>query len=398
MDKRPWLSVIGLGEDGMEGLNEASRNALLASDVIMGPARHMALVAEGHAKRMIWPVPFANGIPRLLEMRGRKVAILASGDPFWFGSGSVIARYLEADEWQSFPGQSCFTLMSNRLGWALENTRCLGLHATPMSRLRPFLAMTQKLIVTLKDGQAVHDLAEYLCSQGFGASHLHIGQSLGGPRERVEYFSANSIEGKFEHPLCAAIDPVGAPNLHKASGLPDVLFQNDGQMTKRPIRALAMSALAPKPGETLWDIGSGSGSIAIEWLLCDPRLRAIAVERDPIRAERIQQNAYDFGVDHAIQITQGSVIEVLDQLDRPDVVFIGGGLSAVLLERLSAMLPPRTRIVAHAVTLESETILTHAQHRLGGTLLRIQLAEAGPLGKLRGWVASYPVVQWVATL
>ncbi len=363
----------------------------------MGPSRHLALLPELTVPSVKWPVPFADGISKLLEMRGKNVVVFASGDPFWFGAGSVFSRHLAPDEWQAFPGISCFALMANRLGWSLENTKCLGLHAAPMSRLRPILSNEERVIVTLRDGEAVKQLCKYLNDVGFGQSEVYVGQALGGPAERVSQFRAHACDGHFAHPLCAAIALKGDGALPLCTGKPDTWFANDGQITKRPVRALALSALAPQKGEVLWDIGGGSGSIAIEWLLHDASLRAVSVEKNSERAAVISQNALDLGVDRLTVMT-GSAPEALDGLPTPDAIFIGGGLSRELIAHLQKITPVGTRIVAHAVTLESEAILAETHARLGGELMRIELSHAKPLGRMRGWSASYPIVQWGVTL
>ena len=181
MSDAPWLTIIGLGEDGPEGLSAASRSVLETASVIMGPPRHLALVTNSTAKMIEWPVPFAKGVDDLMALRGQKTVVLASGDPFWFGAGTVLANRLNANEWQAFPSSSTFSLAANRLGWALERSLCFGLHATPISTLRPHLAHKRQIITLLRDGDAVADLASYLTEMGFGASQLSVFEALGGP-------------------------------------------------------------------------------------------------------------------------------------------------------------------------------------------------------------------------
>lgn len=364
----------------------------------MGPARHLGLLPDLAAERVEWPVPFADGLPMLDAFRGRRVAVLASGDPFWFGAGAVIADRLEPSEWRALPGRSTFSLAAARLGWPLEATLCLGLHAAPVERLRPHLAPGLRAIVLLRDGAAVEALAAYLCAEGFGDSRLTVLEALGGPRERVSTADANSLSGPFTHPVAVAIAVAGTGAvLPAASGIADAFFDTDGQITKRPVRALALSALAPRPFETLWDIGGGSGSIGIEWCLAQPSLRAISIEPRADRAARIRANADRYGLDR-LSVIEGAAPSALDGLDPPAAVFIGGGLSGTLLEDLTARLSPGTRLVAHAVTLESEALMADWHARLGGELLRIDLAEAAPLGAKRGWTPSRPIVQWRAVL
>lgn len=362
----------------------------------MGPPRHLSLLPEGRAERVAWPVPFSDGLEVLDGLRGRPTVVLASGDPFWFGAGSVMARRFEPGEWRAFPGASVFSMAAARLGWPLEKTECLGLHAAPLSRLRPALAPGKRIIVTLRDGEAVSALAAYLDGAGFGASELAIFEALGGPRERRTEGRADALTGEFGHPVCAAIAVAGDGTvLSRGSGQSDAIFDSDGVMTKRPVRALTLSALAPKPFETLWDIGGGSGSIAIEWLLSDPSTQAISIETRADRAERIRDNARDLGVDR-LQVVVGKAPDALGDLARPDVIFVGGGLSDALMDELKGF--TGVRLVANAVTLESEACLIRWQSQLGGELLRIELAQAAPLGPRLGWKSSYPVVQWSVTL
>ncbi|TCM86580.1 precorrin-6Y C5,15-methyltransferase (decarboxylating) [Rhodovulum steppense] len=389
---------MGLGEDGPDGLPPASRAALEAAEIVMGAPRHLALLPDLAAERIAWPVPFADGLPILQALRGRPVAVLASGDPFWFGAGAVIARHFAPGEWHALPAPSTFSLAAARLGWALETTACLGLHAAPLARLRPHLAPGARALVLVRDGAAVGDLARWLSAQGFGESTLWVMEALGGPRERLRRASAGTLDpGDIAHPVCVGLEVAGTgATVPAASGWPDALFAHDGQITKRPVRALALSALAPRPGEHLWDIGGGSGSVSIEWLGCHPAMQATAIEADPARVARIRANADALGADR-LRVVEGRAPEALDDLAPPQAVFIGGGLSEALLSDLWVRLAPGTRLVAHAVTLESEALLARWHGAEGGSLLRIDLAEAQPLGRKRGWRAAYPVVQWSVT-
>lgn len=364
----------------------------------MGPPRHLELIGDTDAEQVAWPVPFADGIDVLRGLKGRKVAVLVSGDPFWFGAGRAISTAFKREEWRALPAPSVFSLAASRLGWPVEDTLCIGLHAAPLAQLRPYLAPSLRAIVLLRDGAAVSDLAAYLASQGFGGSTLSVCEALGGPRERISHVTvAEARKGGFKHPVCVAIEVVGnGVIVPLASGRADDLFETDGVMTKRPIRALTLSALAPCAGEHLWDIGGGSGTIAVEWALAHATCSASVIEQRADRIALIQANADAFGLNR-IAIVQGAAIDVLDGLPAPDVVFIGGGLTAPLLKRITS-LPAGTRIVANAVTLEAEALLaqTHAEH--GGDLMRIEIARATPLGQKRGWTSAYPVVQWSVTL
>lgn len=399
MSETPWLSIIGLGEDGPDGLSTASRKALQAAEIVMGPPRHLALLGETRAETVEWPVPFSDGVDQLISMRGRRVAMLASGDPFWFGAGTSVTKHLEHSEWQAFPAASTFSLAASKLGYALQDTLCIGLHAAPIEKLRPHLKEGLLTIVLLRDGDAVSELSAFLSDAGFADSQLNILEALGGPNERLRtVFAKDALPDDITHPVCVGINVMGnGASLPLASGKPDDWFNNDGQITKRPVRALTLSALAPTAGEHLLDIGGGSGSISIEWMLTHPKNTATIIEANAERAERIKQNAARFGLT-GLNVVLGKAPEAIDGVMPPDATFIGGGLSETLLEKLTSDLPSGTRLVANAVTLESEALLVTWQQRLGGDLLRIELSSVAPIGGKRGWKAAYPLVQWSVTL
>jgi precorrin-6Y C5,15-methyltransferase (decarboxylating) len=386
----PWLTIIGIGEDGLAGLSEASRNALQRAETVFGGERHLKLArVDGRGKP--WPVPFDASC--VMSRRGHPTAVLASGDPFWHGAGGSLAAQLAPDEWVAHPSPSTFSLAAARLGWPLESTICIGLHAAPFERLVPLLARGAHIICLVRDAKATGDLAQWLTARGFGASQLWTLSALGGPRESVTESKAQSYAaGAAVSPLALAIEADGAAGLPRASGLADDLFQHDGQITKRPIRALALSALAPRPGEHLWDIGAGSGSISVEWALAGGS--AIAIEAREDRVANIRTNAEAFGLSHKINIVAGSAPAALSGLTKPDAVFIGGGLDAAMFDAIWKLMPDSTRLVAHSVTLETEALLAKLQQRHGGDLMRVNISHAAPLGRYRSWEASRPVVQW----
>ncbi|MCR9069556.1 MAG: precorrin-6y C5,15-methyltransferase (decarboxylating) subunit CbiE [Rhodobacteraceae bacterium] len=396
MAETPWLTIIGMGADGVAGLSASSQAALAAAEVILAPPRHLEMVGETTAERLAWPVPFTDGVRILQGLRGRRTVVLASGDPFWFGAGRVIADTFAAGDWVAIPAPSSFSIAAARLGWPLETTLCLGLHAAPIARLRPHLARGVRIIVTLRDGAAVADLTGYLAETGFGDSHVWVMEALGGAEERVTKGTAANLTGDFTHPVLAAIEASDGPALPRTAGLPDAAFDHDGQITKRPMRAVTLSTLAPRPFETLWDIGGGSGSISIEWALSHPTTRAICIESRADRATRIAENARAFGVDDRVQVIEGAAPGALAGLPGPDAVFVGGGLSEDLLESLTAQ--GGFRLVVNAVTLESEALVAGWQARIGGDLMRLEMASAAPLGPKRGWQAAWPVVQWSVTI
>ncbi|MDE4097266.1 precorrin-6y C5,15-methyltransferase (decarboxylating) subunit CbiE [Phaeobacter gallaeciensis] len=392
---KQWLTIVGLGDDGPAGLANASRKALDEAEVIFGGPRHLELVQAGN-RGQPWPVPFS--IDPVLAARGQRAVVLASGDPFWHGAGGSLVAHLSPDEWVSHPAPSCFALAANTLGWKLEETLCLGLHAAPFARLTPVLAAGARIICTLRDGNSPAALADWLTTQGFGATTLKVMEALGGPRAQVRSSRADTFDlTGIAAPVVAALQVAGSTGLPRASGLPDDLFQSDGQITKRPIRALTLSALAPRAGELLWDIGGGSGSVSVEWCLAAPGTRAITFEARADRIANICSNADRFGVEHRLAPVPGRAPDVLDGQETPDCVFIGGGGSQALLDHLWQVLPEGTRIVANGVTLETETLLMQAHATRGGNLMKVELAEAGPLGSMRGWERARPVIQWSVT-
>ncbi|WP_270729012.1 precorrin-6y C5,15-methyltransferase (decarboxylating) subunit CbiE [Shimia sp. Alg240-R146] len=390
-----WLTIVGLGEDGPDGLSLASRKALEQAETVMGAARHLSLLPELACETVTWPIPFAEGIPKLLARRGRKTVVLASGDPFWHGAGGALMAHLDPAECRVLPAPSTMSLAAAKLGWPLEKTITLGLHAAPFSSLRRHAAAGQNAIVTLRDGTAVGDLANWLVDHGFGASEMHVMEAIGGPRERVRQTTAESYDlTDVAHPVCVSLvfHGSGLP-LPTTSGIDDEFFEHDGQITKRPVRALTLSALAPRPGERLWDIGGGSGSIAIEWLLSHSTTQAVSVEANAARAARITGNATNLGVDR-LRVVTGTAPAALNNLLTPDAVFIGGGITSQMLEAVWTQMPDGARLVANAVTLEAEVLLADWHAEKGGDLLRIELAHANALGRKRGWKSSYPIVQW----
>lgn len=386
----PWLTIIGIGEDGLSGLPEASRKALADAKTIFGGERHLALANAG-ARGRPWPAPF--DARAVLDCRGRATAVLASGDPFWHGVGSILAERLAKSEWIAHPVPSTFSLAAARLGWPLESVICLALHAAPFERLVPHLAQGEKIICLVRDGKAAVRLAEWLTAHGWGASQLWTLASLGGQRESVAQHAAKNYAGDQTAALVAvAIEARGSGGLPRSCGLADALFVHDGQITKRPMRALALSALAPRRGEQLWDVGAGSGSISVEWALHGGS--AIAIEARNDRAANIRQNADAFGVSHRITVIEGTAPAALSGLATPQAVFIGGGLEGAMFESVWRILPAGARLVGHAVTIETEALLYELHQRHGGELMRIEIAHAGQLGRYRAFEPARPVVQW----
>jgi precorrin-6Y C5,15-methyltransferase (decarboxylating) len=398
---RPWLSIVGIGEDGFGGLSTAARDLLERAELIVGGKRHLALVASLGKKTLEWETPFSASIPKLLTHRGQRVVVLCSGNPFWYGAGSVLAEAVPADEIVAIPAPSTFAWAAARLRWRLEETVTLGLHARPLELLRPHLRNHARLIVLLRDGAATAQVAAYLHANGFGQSRLTALEALGGPRERIRAataagFTLDDVTSPVALAIEASAEP-GASVVPRVAGLPDDLFAHDGQLTKREIRAVTLSTLAPRGGELLWDIGAGAGSIGIEWLLAHPANRAIGIEAREDRLDRARANAQSLGVSH-LDLRLGTAPDALKGLSTPDAIFVGGGASRDgVLDAAWQALPPGGRLVVNSVTLETEAILIARQAQHGGTLLRISVERAGSVGDRSGWRAAMPVVQWSVT-
>jgi precorrin-6Y C5,15-methyltransferase (decarboxylating) len=394
-----WLTLIGLGEDGPAGLTEQTKQRISAASIVYGGARHLELVAplitgETHS----WLSPLERSIAHLMARRGLATVVLASGDPFWFGIGATLSRFIPVAEMHVVPAPSAFSLAAARLGWPLQEVMTLSLHGRPIDLIRPHLHPGRRIIALTSDGTSPHQIAGLLTKLGFGLSQLTLIEAMGGPRERSTChraidFPSDTVDALNVLAIDVAAGP-GARILPLVAGLDDGLFSHDGQITKREVRAITLSALAPRHGDLLWDIGSGSGSVAIEWLLADPSLQAIAIEASAARAERIRQNADDFGV-RALQLVAGTAPQALAGLPSPDAIFIGGGGSdAGAMDAAKAALKPGGRLVANAVTTEMEAVLLAEQARHGGSLTRIDIARVTAIGTMQGWRPAMPVTQW----
>jgi precorrin-6B C5,15-methyltransferase / cobalt-precorrin-6B C5,C15-methyltransferase len=388
----PWLTIVGIGEDGLSGLSDASRKAIAAAETVFGGERHLALAGVSDRGRP-WPIPFNADC--VFSCRGRPTVVLASGDPFWHGVGAALAERLNRSEWIAHPAPSTFSLAASRLGWRLESVVCLGLHASPFENLVPHLARGERIICLLREARAAADLAEWLTARGWGPSQLWTLTALGGQRESVTRQRADRYAvDSAASPVAVALEAEGSAGLSRSCGLSDALFAHDGQITRRPMRALALSALSPRPGERLWDIGAGSGSVTIEWALRGGN--AIAIETRDDRAANIVRNAAAFGLKNRIKVVEGAAPGVLSGLEAPQAVFIGGGLDAAMFDGLWPLIAPGTRLVAHAVTLETQALLSELHQRHGGELMRVEISHAGQLGRYRSWEAERSIVQWSA--
>ncbi|EGE43120.1 bifunctional cobalt-precorrin-7 (C(5))-methyltransferase/cobalt-precorrin-6B (C(15))-methyltransferase [Streptomyces sp. SID4928] len=396
------VSVVGIGADGWPGLSGTARGALREAEVLIGGARQLDLLPpECAGVRVAWPSPLRPAVPRLLaEHRERRVAVLASGDPMFYGIGRALAQELGPQGLRVLPHPSSVAYACARLGWPVEDTEVVTLVGRPAARLAASLYEGRRLLVLSADASTPATVAALLTDRGFGPSGLRVLEQLGAADEAC----ADGLAESWEHPPgdrlnVIAIDcraSADALRLGAVPGLPDEAYEHDGQLTKRHVRAATLGTLAPAPGELLWDVGGGSGSIAVEWLRAHPSCRAVSVERDLVRAERITRNAERLGVP-ALKVVTGPAPAALAGLAAPDAVFIGGGLTAPgLLDACWAALRPGGRLVANTVTLESEALLAEWHKAHGGELVRLAVAHAVPVGGFTGWRQAMPVTQWSA--
>jgi len=401
MSRERWLAVVGIGEDGVEGLTPAARRLVAQAALVVGGKRHLALAGPLKVETMIWPSPIENALDVIETHRGRSVCVLASGDPFFFGVGAMLMRRFPVDEMTSIPSPSAFALAAARLGWSQQDCALLTLHGRPLEAIIPHLHDGARILALSWDDATPAKLAALLTGRGMGRSKLTICEAMGGPRERVrtteaQHFALDNVAALNTIAL-EVVAEQGARILPRAAGLPDEWFEHDGQSTKREIRAMTLSSLAPRRGELLWDVGSGSGSVAIEWMLADPANSAVAVELRHDRAARIARNALSFGVP-GLYVVTGEAPHVFADLAPPDAIFIGGGASAPgMIDRAYGALSAGARLVVNAVTLETQAACVDWRARWGGELVQIAVAHAEPVGRYSGWRAAIPIVQWRLT-
>jgi precorrin-6Y C5,15-methyltransferase (decarboxylating) len=398
----PWLSIVGIGADGEQGLSGRARSAITESELVLGSARQLALVAALIQRdSATWPSPFSAGVSRVLERRGRSTCVLASGDPFFFGVGATLAPQLVPGEFVCHPAPSSLSLAAARLAWPLQDTDVLSLHGRQLHEVLRLLVPGRRVLALSWDRETPAELARLLVARGFGPTRMTVLEALGGPEERVREARASGFDlsGIADLNLVglALVAEPGALVLPVRASLPDALFESDGQLTKRDVRAITLSALAPRPGERLWDVGAGSGSIGIEWMLAHPANQAIAIERDPMRCERIRRNALQLGVPR-LEVLHRAAPEGLDGLPPPDAVFVGGGASdPALLETCWQALGAGGRLVVNAVALETQARLLELHARRGGELCRIAIEIAAPLGEMTSLRPALAVLQWRAS-
>ena len=396
----PWLNVIGIGDAGLASLSATARAIVETGEVLVGGERHLAMLPEHTGERLRWRSPLEAALDDLEALRGRRVVVLASGDPMWFGVGELLVRRFELGELRVLPAPSAFSLVCARLGWRLAGVACLSVHSRPLANVRRHMAPGARLIVLSRDGATVAAIARMLAEDGYSRSHLWVFEHLDGPAERRAEGIAAGWPATQLAPLntiaveCIA-DP-GAAIRARTPGLPDDAFESDGLLTKREVRAATLARLMPFAGQRLWDVGAGSGAIAIEWLRAADGACAIAVEQDPARCATMARNAERLGTPE-LTVVQAHAPNCLAGLPAPDAAFVGGGIGEpAMLETCWQMLRPGGRLVANVVTAEGEQRLLAWQAANGGELLRIEVARLGALGSYRAWRPSLPVTQLAA--
>jgi precorrin-6Y C5,15-methyltransferase (decarboxylating) len=392
-----------MGADGWAGLTPAARQAIEGADVLRGSDRQLSLVpADVPAERVPWPTPMAPAIDGLPAAHpGRRVVVLASGDPMLSGIGGSLARRFGTAAVEVLPHPSSVSLACARLGWAVEETTVVTLVGRPVDLLAPHFTPGRRLLVLGSDGGTPAAVAGRLTLEGYGPSRLIALARLGAPDEHRCTGTAEDWPHARTDPLVVtAVEVVAAAGtvpLPAVPGLPDDAYGHDGQLTKRDVRAVTLSRLVPLPGQLLWDVGAGAGSIGIEWMRVHPSCRAVAVEADPARARQITLNAGRLGVP-GLQVVEGRAPEALAGLPRPDAVFVGGGATTpLLLDVCWEALPPGGRLVVNAVTVQSEAVLAEWHGRCGGSLTRLSVAHAQPVGGFTGWKPAMPVTIWSVT-
>jgi len=391
-----WLHIVGIGEDGIDGLTPATRAVLEAAEVVIGGDRHHALSGNATAQRIAWPSPFDALIDQLNGLRGKRVVVLATGDPLWFSVGARIGRAIPAGEITYHPQVSAFQLAAARMGWSVADVETLTVHGRPVEQMIAFIQPDQRLLILTTGAETPGQIAAFLTARGFGKSPMTVLASMGGDKEQ----RFDGVAESWDHTVPAfntlAVECIAAPDaalLPRVPGLADALFQSDGTMTKQEVRAITVAKLMPMRGALLWDIGTGCGSVAVEWMRAARYARAIGIEPRADRRAMAAANALALGTPK-LEIIAGEAPEALEGLAAPDAVFIGGGLTTEAFDAAWGALRPLGRLVANAVTLESEARLIdlHAKH--GGQLVKLAVQRAEPVGGLTGWRPMMPVTQW----
>ncbi len=395
-----WLSVVGVGDDGLNGLPAVARSLIDDAEAFMGGERHLAMLPDDGREKRPWPSPLMQIMDEIESRRGQRLCILATGDPMFFGIGVTLARRIPFDEMTVVPAPSAFSLACARLGWPMADVEAVTLHGRPVELLHSHIQPGAKLVALSEDGATPGKVAGLLRERGYGASKISVLEHMGGKAEWVLSSTADQWpEGTSADFNTIAVECVaGSDALHlpRVPGLPDDAFEHDGQMTKREVRAMTLAALGPTPHACLWDVGAGCGSVAIEWMRAAHGASAVAIERNEDRRAMAAANALALGTP-TLRIVAGEAPAALDGLPQPDAIFIGGGISNDgLAEACWNALAPGGRIVANVVTVEGEARVSALRDARGGELVRVAVSRADRVGPYLGWRPMMPVTQWQA--
>lgn len=396
-----WLSIVGIGDDGLDGLAPVARAAIEQAEVLVGGRRHLSMLPSDGREHLAWPSPFDADFEQLDNFRGRRVCVLASGDPNCHGVGTKLVEKLGPDAIRMIPAPSAYSLACARLGWSLDEVDTLTAHGRPLELMHSFIVPGAKLLMLSADGATPARIAALLCARGYQQSRVTVLEHMGGAKERVRSHTAQSWPDERVADLnTVAVECVASGDaklLPRIPGLPDDAYEHDGQLTKREVRCVTLAALSPVAGQLLWDVGAGCGSVGIEWMRAAARARTIAVESDAARCQLISANAAALGTP-MLQIVDGDAPRALADLPPPDAIFVGGGVtSAGMLDACWPALELGGRLVANVVSVEGEQVLAAWQQRIGGSLARIAISRASPMGRFQGWRALTPVSQFAVT-
>ncbi|SCA57361.1 Precorrin-6Y C(5,15)-methyltransferase (decarboxylating) [Candidatus Terasakiella magnetica] len=392
------IHIIGIGEDGLEALSSSLKELISNADILVGGVRHLEIV-ESEARKISWGVGLSKGIDEIKANREKGVVVLATGEPMWFGIGATLLKHFEPSEVMVHPTCGAFSLVAGRMGWAIADCVTMTIHGRPLENLNRYVANGAKILVLSRDGKSPIEVADLLAKYGYGDSHITVFEHMGGKAEKRLEGTATGWTAKTADLNTIAIECIGAHDarrLPQTCGLEDDLFEHDGQLTKREVRAVTLSTLAPQAGELLWDVGAGCGSIAIEWMRAHEKCHAIAIEQNDHRRSMIAHNGAALGVPN-LEIVDAKAPEGLEGLPTPDAIFIGGGISKKgLLETCWAALPCGGRLVANTVTLEAEREMLHFADKIGARLTRIAISREESVGRLSALKPMAPVLQLFA--
>ncbi len=395
-----WLTIVGMSEDGYDGLSTASRLAISEAEVVVGSARLLAFLPQIAAQLQEWPQPFSAVVQLIKPLTGRRAVVLATGDPLNYGVARKLLEFISFAEMRIIPHLSALSLAAARLGWSLPDCDTLTLHGRDAANIEPFIQPSAHLIVLTADATTIAEVARRLVARGFGQSAVTVLENMGGPRERILSFAADAVPRQDFSDLntlaIACIASPGANIYSRLAGLPDDAFIHDGQLTKREVRAATLAALAPAPGQLLWDVGAGCGSVAIEWMRSTRGCEAIAFENNAERLKMIAANAGSLGAPR-LKIVAGVAPASFAGQPAPEAVFIGGGLGDTgVFESAWAALKSGGRMVVNVVTLEGELHLADLQEKLGGDLVRMEISNLAHVGPFRAMKPRMAVLQWRA--